>query len=42
MVFEREGKKLSFKMGSGFYTVFSIKSPFLLKHISEDEKDSLV
>jgi len=42
MVFETEGKKLCFKIGSGFYTIFSIKNPFLLKNFSRDEKDSLV
>lgn len=41
MIFEAEGKNLSFKMRSVFYTIFSIKSPFFLKHISKDGKFGL-
>lgn len=33
--------KLSFKMEAGFCTIFSVKSPLLLKNMSKDEKDSL-
>lgn len=46
MVFETERKKLSSKMGFGFYSIFLIKSQILLKHITmkntQDGKDSLL